>query len=451
MKRFKYIAWLLPVALLSAGFANAQTTVFVNVNVVPMSSERILGEQSVLIEDGVIRVVGDVDAVRIPEGATVVDGTDRYLMPGLGEMHAHVPAADSGKLDRDFTLFVANGVTTLRGMLGRPSHLALRQQLEDGTVFGPRLYTSGPSLNGRSVDGADDARRQVRAQAAAGYDFVKIHPGLTADEFSTIAETANELGMPFAGHVPVAVGVVEALRLGIATIDHLDGYLAALLPRDSHGLGGYGGFFDILLAAELDPDAMDDVVAATAASGTWNVPTQTLIEHRASATPVSELQGRPEMKCMPAATVRRWTESRQALQNERGFDPEVAELAITLRRRLILALHDAGAGLLLGSDAPQVFNVPGFSLHSELELLVASGLTPFEALRTGTIAVAQFLETNGGSVEAGRLADLVLLDADPLADIGNTQRIHGVMLRGRWLTAAMLQDRLDTYCGSDGG
>jgi len=443
-------SWVLAtVALLGAGPLFAETTAFVNVNVVPMSSESVIAAQTVIVEDRIIRAIGNVDEIRIPEGADAVDGTDRYLMPGLAEMHAHVPDADSGQLDRHFSLFVANGVTTVRGMLGRPSHLGLRQRLLEGEVFGPRLITSGPSLNGRSVVGPPDARRQVREQAALGYDFIKIHPGLSADEFRALAETANELGIPFAGHVPVAAGVEAALRLNMATIDHLDGYFVALLPADSHRSGGYGGTFDVMLAAEIMSERIDDIAAATAAAGTWNVATQVLIEHLVSDVPVAELRNRPEMKYMKSSTVHRWAESKQALLAERGFDPVVGALAIDLRRKLILALHEAGAGLLLGSDAPQVFNVPGFSLHRELDVLVASGLTPFEALQTGTTAAAEFLGTNTGVVQVGKDADLLLLDANPLQDIRNSRRIHGVMLRGEWLSATALESRLQKYLHRD--
>lgn len=441
---------LIAISLLAATPLFAESTAFVNVNLVPMLSESVIPAQTVIVDNGLIREIGDVDAVRIPEDADAVDGTDRYLMPGLAEMHAHVPDTNSGTLDREFALFVANGVTTLRGMLGRPSHLALRQELLDGQVFGPRLITSGPSLNGRSVAGVNDARQQVREQAASGYDFIKIHPGLSADEFTAIAETANELGIPFAGHVPVAVGVEAALQLNMATIDHLDGYFVSLLPVDSHRRsGGYGGFFDVMLAAELDPKQIVAIAATTAAAGTWNVPTQVLIENRVSDLAVDELQNRPEMKYMPGSTVQRWAQSKQALLAERGFDREDAALAIDIRRKIILALHEAGAGLLLGSDAPQVFNVPGFSLHRELEVLVASGLTPFEALQTGTINVAQFLGTNTGTVQVGREADLVLLDANPLEDIRNSRRIHGVMLRGEWISAQALDSLLAKYRNYD--
>jgi imidazolonepropionase-like amidohydrolase len=431
--------------ILAGDISSADTTAFVNVNVVPMSSDVVIEAQTVVVEDGVIRAIGSVDEIRIPERAEAVDGTDRYLMPGLAEMHAHVPDAESSELDRYFSLFVANGITTIRGMLGRPSHLGLRQRLLDGEVFGPRLFTSGPSLNGRTVAGALDARRQVREQAAAGYDFIKIHPGLSADEFAALGETANELGIPFVGHVPVAAGVEAALRLKMTAIDHLDGYFVALLPPDSHRSGGYGGLFDVMLAAELEAEHIEDIVAATATAGTWNVPTQVLIEQLISDVSVAELRNRPEMKYMPRQTVRKWAASKEAQIGERDFDPEIAALAINLRRKLIRALHVSGARLLLGSDAPQIFNVPGFSVHRELEVLVASGLSPFEALQTGTTAVAEFFVTNTGSVQVGKDADLVLLNANPLDDIKNSRRIHGVMLRGKWITAKKLEDRLEQY------
>ena len=338
-------AWVsISIAMLGVQPLAAETTAFVNVNVLPMSSESLLTAQTVIVEDGVIRTIGDVDTVPIPEDAEMVDGTDRYLMPGLAEMHAHVPDAESAELDRYFSLFVANGVTTVRGMLGRPSHLALRQRLLDGDVFGPRLITSGPSLNGRSVSGVPDARRQVREQAALGYDFIKIHPGLSGEEFTAIAETANELGIPFAGHVPVAAGIDEALRLGMATIDHLDGYFVALLPANSYQSGGYGGPFDVMLAAELEPDGIDAIAAATAAAGTWNVATQVLIENMVSDELTDELVGRAEMTYIPESTVERWAESKQARHAERGFDPDIAAMAIEVRRQLIIALHEAGAG-----------------------------------------------------------------------------------------------------------
>ncbi len=151
----------------------------------------------------------------------------------------------------------------------------------------------------------------------------------------------------------------------------------------------------------------------------------------------------PEMQYVPQATLQRWIAAKERQLAERGFTVELGKQAIDIRRKLIFALHKAGAGLLLGSDAPQVFNVPGFSLHRELAFMVEAGLTPFEALATGTTAVAGFFGSNGGSIEVGRDADLVLLDANPLADIGNVRRVHGVMLRGTWHSRGALDKRLE--------
>jgi len=438
---------LTPIAfsLLVAGNCFADTTVIVNVNVVPMNSDVVLEQQTVVVVDDRISVIGHVDKVPIPKGAAIVDGTDRYLMPGLAEMHAHVTSTDPDQVDRMSTLFIANGITTIRGMLGQPSHLTLRDLLASGEVFGPRLITSGPSLNGRSVSGAADAEQQVREQKAAGYDFIKVHPGLSKDEFIALAETANEIGMPYAGHVPVAAGVRLALQNDMATIDHLDGYFAAMLPAAEGASGGYGGFFDVMLAGVLNVESIPDIVAATKAAGTWNVPTEVLIEQLIDDTPLVELKSRPEMRYVSEETLENWMAQKKAQLNERGFDAGTAARAIMLRRQLILELHKVGAGLLLGSDAPQTFNVPGFSAHRELEALVAAGLSPYEAIRTGTQAVAEFLGSNGGIVAEGKDADLVLLDSNPLKDIQNSNRIHGVMLRGEWYTATDLQNRLTHY------
>ena len=431
------------VTLVAAPQAFADATAFVNVNVIPMTSEVVLPAQTVVVEEGVITAIGNVDVVPVPENAEIVDGTDRYLMPGLTEMHGHVTGTGDDQIRRLFSLFLANGVTTVRGMLGRPSHLRLREDIAAGKVFGPRLITSGPSFNGNSVTSAEQGVRMVREQHAAGYDFLKIHPGLSKVEFEAIADTANEIGIPFSGHVPVATGIDGALEKGMASIDHLDGYMASLLPQNTDTSGGYGGFFDVMLADQVIEERIADVVAATLAAGVANVPTESLFEQVVNDVPPADLGNRAEMRYVPAATVRQWERAKEETLGERGFNPEVAARAIEIRRRLILALHEAGAAILLGSDAPQIFNVPGFSLHHELEFMVSSGLTPFEALQTGTVAPARFFGIGTGVVAVGRIGDLVLLDADPIADIANSRRVHGVLAAGRWSTAEDLLAILD--------
>ncbi|MDX1481291.1 MAG: amidohydrolase family protein [Woeseiaceae bacterium] len=423
--------------------ASGETTAFVNVNVLPMSSEQLLVARTVIVEDGIIRRIGAVDDTVVPDDAAVIDGTDRYLMPGLTEMHGHVTGTDDDQIRRLFGLYLANGVTTVRGMLGRPAHLELREAIRNHEVIGPRLITSGPSFNGGSVSSPAQGERMVRDQHAAGYDFLKIHPGLSRAEFAAVAATANELGIPFAGHVPADVGVRAALDAGIATIDHLDGYMETLIPPDSDPTGGVGGFFGLLLAGVAEQSRIESIVAATSAAGTWNVPTQTLFEHTADAQAPESIAEWPEMRYVDAATVAGWVRVKNDLLADPQFDRQLADRAISLRRELIRQLHDSGAGILLGSDSPQRFNVPGFSLHRELELLVASGLSPYEALKTGTVSPAVFFGAGDerGSVDVGMVADLVLLDDNPLEDIGNSRRVHGTMVRGHWVSRQAL-DRL---------
>lgn len=423
-------------ALTLAPAASAESIAFVNVNVIAMTDESVDRARTVIVENGRIATIGAVADTEIPESTRVVDGTDRYLLPGLAEMHGHITGVSPASLDYTLGLYVANGITTVRGMLGQAAHLRLREQILRQEVLGPRLITSGPSFNGSSVSSPGQAERMVREQHAAGYDFLKIHPGLTRAEFSAMAATANEIGIPFAGHVPEDVGVEAALASGMASIDHLDGYMEMLLPQHEDPSGGIGGFFGLLLAEAADESRIVPVAEATAQAGVWTVPTETLFEHSTNSIPPEEITGWPEMKHVRPGTLAQWVNVKRNLVSDAEFSRATASRAIRLRRALILALHEAGAGLLLGSDAPQRFNVPGFSIHRELGMLVESGLTPYEALRTGTVNVARFfgVEHERGTIEAGKTADLVLLDENPLEDIDNSRRVHGTMLRGRWVS-----------------
>ena len=418
----------------------------VDVAVVAVGDDRLIPGQTVLIRDGRITAVGASSDIAVGE-ATIIDGSGRFLMPGLAEMHAHIPPQpDSHQETLDtLMLYVANGITFARGMLGAPHHLQLRERAAPGDIVAPRIYTSGPSLNGQSVTSPAAGERMVAEQHVAGYDFLKIHPGLDRASFAAIAAAAAEVGMPFAGHVSAEVGLAAALATGQASIDHLDEYLPALLRDDSPLRGTASQFFGWNLAADVDPRKIPEVAEATREAGVWNVPTQSLIEQLLLAERTAdELLARPEMSYVSAATAGRWAEAKVRVMSDPAYSPELARQFGDVRRRLLQALHAAGAGLLLGSDAPQIFNVPGFSIHEELRLLVASGLSPQQALATGTVNVARFLdeESEFGQVAAGQRADLLLLAANPLEDVDNVRKLVGVMLAGRWLPAATLQAEL---------
>ena len=457
MKTFLALACtlLLFTSLLASGTAaqssrqKLETVAFVNVAVVPMDEERVLQNQSVVVRNGRIAEIGPSAAVRIPEGAVVVDGAGKYLMPGLAEMHAHIPSPQQGEdtIERTLFLYLSNGVTTIRGMLGHPRHLELRAQAAGGEILAPRIYTSGPSVNGNSAQTPEAAVKMVEEQHAAGYDLIKLHPGLKRPVFDAIVATAQRLEMPFAGHVSADVGLNPALAGRQASIDHLDGYVEALAGFGDGFSTEESGLFGLGLVDQIDLAEIPVLAAATREAGVWNVPTQSLLEHLLSGENPEEMARRPELRYMPPATVRQWVDAVVGTRAESG-GPERAERYLEARRKLIHALYREGAGLLLGSDAPQIFNVPGFSIHHELKALVASGLTPYQALVTGTRNPATYFGTEDwGTVKAGSSADLILVNGNPLEDVGNVEHPAGVMVRGRWLSDAEIQARLEEIAG----
>jgi imidazolonepropionase-like amidohydrolase len=428
-----------------------ESVAFVDVTVVPMDRERVLRNQTVIVREGRIAEVGPSTTLQPPEDARVVEGAGRYLMPGLVEMHAHIPAPQQGEdtIERTLFLYLSNGVTTVRGMLGHPRHLELRAQAERNEILSPRIYTSGPSFNGNSAPTPDVAARMVEEQHAAGYDLLKLHPGLTRPVFDAIVASARRVGIPFAGHVSGDVGLDAALAAGYASIDHLDGYMEALAGRGGGFSPQEGGWFGIGFLDQVDLARIPVLAEATRAAGVWNVPTQSLMEHFLADDDPETLARRPEMRYMPPAAIDQWTQRTRAMRANPAATPERVERYIDARRRLILALHQAGAGLVLGSDAPQIWNVPGFAIHHELRMLVESGLTPFEALATGTRNAAAHFETDDwGIIAPGRSADLILLDANPLEDIGNAARQAGVMVRGQWLPATDIEARLEAVAAA---
>jgi imidazolonepropionase-like amidohydrolase len=403
-------------------------TAFTNVSVVPMDRAAVLSGMTVLVQGD--RITAVAPGLTPPARSTIIDGTGKFLMPALAEMHAHVPGgnAPDEAIERVLLLYAANGLGTVRGMLGHPRHLELRERLTTGAVLGPELVTSGPSFNGQSAPTPESAIDMVRAQKQAGYDFLKIHPGLSRVTFDALVGAAAESGITFSGHVPADVGLPRALEAEYRTIDHLDGYIEAMAPP------GPSDFFGVNLAKSADESKLADLAARTKAAGTWMVPTQVLMENVVGEITADALKARPEMRyeSTPAPVIEKWTELKRQFAEKYSADER--RHFLDLRRRIILALHKAGVPFLLGADAPQMWNVPGFSTHRELQSLVAAGLTPFQALQTGTVNVARFLgrEDRAGTIAVGKAADLLLLDANPLADISNTTRIAGVMLKGKY-------------------
>ena len=444
----RYLLTLLLFACCAATHAQPQkvtSIAFKDVSVVTMENDRVLSHQTVVVSNGVITSVVDQSKAKIPKDAIVVDGKGKFLMPGLAEMHAHVPPVDDlTPMKRVLTLFAANGITTIRGMLGHPRHLELREKLRAGEIDGPRFYTTGPSFNGNSVTSPVHGANMVREQKKAGYDFLKLHPGLTRAKFDSIAETANKLSIPFVGHVSYDVGVYRAIEARYSSIDHLDGFVESLVPDIASIPEQQAGPFGLFLIDKVDESRIPKLIQSLKAGNVAVVPTQSLAERWFHPDYLAEdFRNDPESKYMDPQVVGQWIGSKNNLANNPAYDPAKVRKFVDLRRRLIKACHDGGVQLLLGCDAPQVFNVPGFSTHHELEYLVQSGLTPYEAIKTGTVNVARYLKIpNGGVVKAGAVSDLVLLGGNPLSDIKQTQNIAAVLIGTSWWTKDYIDSEL---------
>ena len=414
-----------------------------SVNVIPMDEERVMPNQTVLIRNGKIETITPTTSTHF-KNALVIDGMNKYLMPGLAEMHAHVPP--SGNMDESkevLLLFVANGVTNIRGMLGHPKHLELKTLIQNGEVTGPRFITSGPSFNGNSVKSAGQGAEMVKQQKAAGYDFLKIHPGISKENFAVIAQTAKDVNIDLAGHVPFDVGVWRAIDAGYATIDHLDGFIESLVPGIENVLEQENGFFGMGVAQRADPNKIAPLVKALKENNIWVVPTQALAERWMSPVDASVFDNAPEMIYMSPNTRTQWQQAKNNLLNSPTYDRDAMNHFLELRRKLVFELQKNGVGLLLGADAPQVYDVPGFASHHELKYMVDAGLTPFEALQTATVNVGKFLNrTDIGVVKEGAVADLVLLNKNPLENIQHTTSIEGVILNGKWLSKQWITETL---------
>jgi len=311
--------------------------VFSNVNIIPMDKNEVLANRDVVVKNGIIVSIGPTSKLKYSKDAMVIDAKGKYLLPGLAEMHAHVPPVDNLEPMKDvLMLFTLNGVTTIRGMLGHPRHIELRSKIESGEIMGPRFITSGPSFNGNSVKTPEAAAAMVRDQKKAGYDFLKLHPGLTKENFAAIAATAKEVNIPFAGHVSFDVGVWRAIDAGYATIDHLDGFVESLVPGIQNIKEQETGLFGLFIANKADESGIQKLTDSLRQHNIWVVPTQALAERWFHPTRDPDaLDKEPEMKYMDAGTVNNWITTKKNLLNNPNYKPSTVTRLIGLRKKLI--------------------------------------------------------------------------------------------------------------------
>lgn len=444
------ITFLLGV-LISAACTQSQekisptATLISNANIIDVRTGEIMQDFQIVIDSGKIqRIVPRLENTE--SYPTQIDGSGKYVMPGLAEMHAHIPppSTNAKRIEETLFLYLSNGITTIRGMLGDPMHLTLREQAEKGEILSPRIFTSSPSLNGNSVTTTEEAIQKVTAYQKDGYDFLKIHPGIQRDVFDQLVKTANEVGIPFAGHVPVDVGIRHALKNKYSSIDHVDGFLEGLVPESANVKQNENGFFGYNFAPLASMDKIDELVGLANENAVWIVPTQSLFERWFAPISSDELLKQPEMKYMPVSTLANWKQRKdESTQESNGFNEEQWEQFTAIRRALIKKLQENGHGMLLGSDAPQLFNVPGFSIHHEIDGMQKAGMTPLEIIQSGTINPAIYFGMEGrfGEIKEGLDADLILVNANPLEDLDALQQISGVMRQGKWLSKQAIEEK----------
>lgn len=396
---------------MSASALLLATTVFVNVHVASMKDDQLLRDQVVVVDGAKIVAVGPKDKVTIPAGAVTIDGEGGTLLPGLIDVHTHV------QFPSDFSLYLANGVTTVANLGGDWTHLAMRKDPN-----APRIVTCGPSISG--VHDAAAAKKLVSEQADAGYDCIKLYGDLSAEALLVMVDTARARGLFSIGHIPRNLTWQQVLAIGPDAIAHAEEFLYSPVEEgDDARIVEQMAAKKIALATTLVTyDTIGRQVADYEAM--WDAPGVAYV------TPVERREWqRPRNHYLEHFTAARVPNLRRLL----GF-----------QRALVKQLHDGGVRILLGTDAGgPAFVVPGFSAIEELRNLVASGLTPYQALRAATADAASFLRIDAGTIEPGRPADLILLRGNPLTNIDNVTLRAGVMTRGRWLDRKALRAMLD--------
>ncbi len=433
--------WTIPAPDIAAGQRPPRPTAIVNVNVLPMDVERVLGRQTVLIENGRITRLGSVEQVTVPPGAVVIDGTSKYLLPGLADMHVHLASNPEDEQRHLLKLFLANGVTTVLNLRGTPQILELKANVTAGRMPGPRVYTVGPYINEPFVTTPEEVERAVVEQRRAGYDFVKLHGDLSREAYRRLNAVARREGIRVIGHAPRNLGIEALFEEKQYALAHMEEFLYDQRNRSTDSS---------LPNVEA---RVPELARATAEAGIWLMPN--LTAYKAIAGMVHDLDSvlrRPEIRYLPRSNQIGWGPATNPYTNRISpsrYEPMMRRYR--LLEQMVREFRARGVRMLVGTDAMNTGVVPGFSAHDELADLVAAGLTPYEALRAATANAAEFLgEPMRGTIAVGQEADLLLLDADPLKDIANTRRIAGVMLGQRWLARGDLDGILAELAATGG-
>lgn len=437
--------------------------VLTHVTVIDATGAPASSDMIVVITGDRITELGKTQKVRVPKDAQVVDATGKFLIPGLWDMHVH------WHLKEYLPLFIANGVTGARIMWGMPVHQQWRKEIEDGSVLGPRLVIASPIVDGPnpvwpgsvSVSNDREARQAVTKARQDGADFIKVYSRLTREAFFAIADETKKQGISFAGHIPQSVTVAEASDAGQKSIEHLTGVLTACSSREEElrketeaAISRDQGRFNSADFRQLTRSMLETFNAEKAASlfarfkrnQTWQCPTLTVLRSTAFLDDPN-FRNDSRLKYMPSSTRTQWDPTKDfRFKNRTAEDFELARLVFKKQFEVVGPMRRAGVEFLAGTDVLNPYCFPGFSLHDELALLVNAGLTPMEALQAATLNPARFFgkERELGTVEKGKIADLVLLDANPLEDIRNTQKINAVMVRGKLIPKSELQRMLAT-------
>jgi imidazolonepropionase-like amidohydrolase len=426
----------------------AQEFIIRNVHVLDMDKKMFLENQQIHVKKSKILAVKPVNET-LPKGQNIqiIDGKGAYAYPGLAEMHSHIPiteTADFSYVQDVMWLYLANGILNVRGMIGHSSHLELKKKITSGEIIGPRIFAAGPSLNGNTVESPEMGEKMVRDQKKAGYDHLKLHPGLDMARYVAIASTAKEVGIKFGGHVSLDVGLQNSLNYGYRSVEHMDGYIEALIEDKSKLDPQIAGPFSMLLVKEANMSHLPDLLQLTLDKKAWIAPTLTLFERFFGYIPADEFRLESEMKYMPGVQVQQWVNQKKLLENQGVLKEENVKPYLEFRKHLLKILYEGGVPIILSSDSPQVFNVPGFSIHNEIKSMHEAGIPPIEILKSGSSNVAKYFEMEGhfGLIQKGASADFVLVSGNPLRDLGELKNIQGVMLRGKWIEKKKLDEEL---------